>query len=191
MSQISSKYSASPVVLVAAIMFGVLAVGVMQPAAAHERETMCGPVVDGEGRAVMRKDGGILLHGGSFPCPPEEAVVEQVAVEPISGVVFFDFDIDVPNGEGEQALQEIISALQDFAPSQVNVVGHADRAGSNAYNQDLSERRASNIAKRLIAGGIKASSVTVEALGETEPAVPTDDGVRNSANRRVEIDAAN
>ena len=62
--------------------------------------------------------------------------------------------------------------------------------GRKPYNDDLSKRRADNVAKRLIAGGVEASSVTIEAFGETQPAVPTDDGVREPANRRVEIDTA-
>jgi outer membrane protein OmpA-like peptidoglycan-associated protein len=169
---------------------GLLAVGCLSPAAAHEHEEMCGPVIDADGEAVRQSDGDILMHSGSFPCPPEEATVEPVAVEPVSGVVFFDFDIDVPNSEGEAALQEIIADLRDRAPDRVNVGGHADRAGTEAYNQGLSQRRADNVAKRLIAGGIEASTVTIEAFGETQPAVPTDDGMREPANRRVEIDTA-
>ena len=175
----------SRLALAAVLSFGMLAAGTMKPAAAHEHEEMCGPIIDGDGEAVMQSDGDILLYGGSFPCPPEEA-----AVEPVSGVVLFDFDVDVPNGEGEAALQEIIADLLDRAPDRVNVGGHADRAGPEPYNQDLSQRRANNVAKRLIAGGIEARSVTIEAFGETRPAVPTDDGVREPANRRVEIDTA-
>jgi outer membrane protein OmpA-like peptidoglycan-associated protein len=177
----------------AALSFGVLMVGHASTAIAHEHAEMCGPIIDGDGEAVRQSDGDILLHGGSFPCPPKETAVESVAVEavePVSGVILFDFDVDVPNGEGETALQEVIVELRDRAPEQVNVDGHADRAGTEAYNQGLSQRRADNVAKRLIAGGIEASRVTIEAFGETQPAVPTDDGVREPANRRVEIDTA-
>ena len=173
------------VVLAAALLVGVSAVGTTMPASAHDHEEMCGPILDGDGEAVMQIDGDILLYGGSFPCPPEE-----VAAEPVGGVVLFDFDVDVPNSDGDNALQEILADLRDRAPDRVNVGGHADRAGTEAYNQDLSQRRADNVAKRLIAGGIEASSITIEAFGETRPAVPTEDGAREPANRRVEIDAA-
>ena len=159
-------------------------------AGAHEHEEMCGPVVDSDGEAVLQNDGDILLHGGSFPCPPEEVTAEPIAIEPVSGVVLFDFDIDVPNGEGETALQDIIARLQERTADRIIVSGHADRAGTEAYNDNLSKRRADNVAKSLIAGGVEASSVTIEAFGESQPAVATDDGVREPANRRVEIDAA-
>jgi outer membrane protein OmpA-like peptidoglycan-associated protein len=176
--------------LAAALLIGMSAVGAIKLASAHEHEEMCGPVIDADGEAVRQSDGDILMHSGSFPCPPEEVTAEPIAVEPVSGVVLFDFDVDVPNGEGETALQEIIADLRERAPDRVNVGGHADRAGTEAYNQGLSQRRANNVAKRLIAGGVDASSVTVEAFGETRPAVQTDDGVRDPANRRVEIDTA-
>jgi outer membrane protein OmpA-like peptidoglycan-associated protein len=168
----------------------VLAISAMMPAAAHDRDKMCGPVVDGNGNAVLQSDGDILLHGGSFPCPPEDAEPAAVSPsEPVSSVVYFDFDIDSPNGEGDAALADVLSELLEREPDEVIVAGHADRAGTEDYNQDLSQRRADNIAKSLIAGGVESSAVTIEAFGETRPAVPTEDGVREPGNRRVEIDA--
>ena len=170
---------------------GLLTVGHLNPAVAHEHEEMCGPVIDGDGEAVVQSDGDILMHSGSFPCPPKEVTAEPVAIEPTqpdSVAVYFDFDVDVPNGAGDEALQQIITNLESLSPQQVNVSGHADRAGTEVYNQDLSQRRADNVAKRLIAGGIEASKIKIEAFGETQPAVPTEDGVREPANRRAVVD---
>ena len=188
MSLANQKISSNGLALAAALLVDMSAVGTMKPVIAHEHEEMCGPVVDGDGEAVLQSDGDILLHGGSFPCPPGEVTAEPA--DPVSGIVLFDFDVDVPNGEGETALQEIIADLRERAPDRVNVGGHADRAGTEPYNQGLSQRRANNVAKRLIAGGVDASSVTIEAFGETQPVVQTDDGVREPANRRVEIETA-
>jgi outer membrane protein OmpA-like peptidoglycan-associated protein len=67
------------------------------------------------------------------------------------------------------------------------IAGHADRSGPEAYNQVLSERRARNVAQALGERGIPASTMGVEAYGESQPRVPTDDGVREPQNRRVEI----
>jgi outer membrane protein OmpA-like peptidoglycan-associated protein len=183
---------ASRHVLAAVLSASVLALASVMPAAAHEHEKMCGPVVDGDGEAVVQSDGDILMHSGSFPCPPEDLTAEPAAAqpsEPVSGVVYFDFDIDVPNSEGDAAFADILAKLLQGAPDRVNVAGHADRAGTEAYNQSLSQRRANNIAKSLIEGGVENSTVTIEAFGETQPDVPTDDGVREPGNRRVEIDA--
>ena len=88
------------------------------------------------------------------------------------------------------ALTVLDQVEQDYArglPSRIVVAGHADRSGSEAYNLGLSERRAISVADALSARGIPASTITIEALGETLPRVPTDDGVREPQNRRVEI----
>lgn len=176
--------------LAVALCAGVLTAVNADSAVAHEHEEMCGPVIDGDGEAVLQNDGDILMHSGSFPCPPEEVAAEPVAIESVGNVVLFDFDIDVPNSEGETALQDIIAGLRVRTPKRVIVGGHADRAGTEAYNDDLSKRRADNVAERLIAGGVEASSVTIEAFGESQPVVATDDGIREPANRRVEIDTS-
>jgi OOP family OmpA-OmpF porin len=68
-----------------------------------------------------------------------------------------------------------------------SVTGHADRAGPEAYNLDLSLRRANAVRDALIQRGVKASGISVAGRGEAEPAVPTADGVPEAANRRVEI----
>ena len=183
-------------VLAAALLVGVLTVGFPPSATAHEHENMCGPVADGDGEAVMQSDGDVLLHGGSFPCPPDEAKpvattsgVDEPA-EPIFGTVYFDFDAAGPNADGDAALASIIGELANLAPRQVRVAGHADRSGSESYNLDLSRHRAENVAKRLIRGGVPAVAVAIEAYGETRPAVATEDGIGEPANRRTEIEVA-
>ena len=68
------------------------------------------------------------------------------------------------------------------------IAGHADRSGPEAYNQALSERRADNVAQALGQRGIPDQQrCAVEAYGESQPRVPTADGVREPQNRRVEI----
>ena len=71
--------------------------------------------------------------------------------------------------------------------ARIVLTGHADRSGSTKYNEGLSMRRANNAMTDLIDLGIPGSSIAVFSKGETEPLVPTDDGVREPQNRRVEI----
>ena len=71
--------------------------------------------------------------------------------------------------------------------SRVVLTGHADRSGSSKYNDGLSMRRANNAMTSLIDLGIAGSAIAVFAKGEADPLVPTDDGVRELQNRRVEI----
>lgn len=75
--------------------------------------------------------------------------------------------------------------------NRFTVVGHADKSGSNSYNDPLSLRRAQAVATRMQALGIPAAAVAISAKGESEPKIDTPDGERNPTNRRVEVTAAN
>jgi hypothetical protein len=104
-----------------------------------------------------------------------------------SFVVHFPFNKSTLNAE---ALAVIASAAQEYqrtGSARISVRGHTDTSGSGAYNQALSERREQAVANELIRQGVPADAVTSEALGETDLAVPTADGVKEAANRRVEI----
>ena len=89
-------------------------------------------------------------------------------------IVFFAFD-------------DAVAAAQRMGIIDFSVTGHADRAGSEAYNLALSLRRANAVRDALVARGILSQNISVAGRGEAEPAVPTPDGVREPANRRVEI----
>ncbi len=69
----------------------------------------------------------------------------------------------------------------------IHVNGHTDRAGTDAYNLALSERRARAVQAELTNQGFTANQITISGKGESENLVPTGDGVREPQNRRVEI----
>ena len=71
--------------------------------------------------------------------------------------------------------------------ARVVVTGHADRSGSDEYNQRLSERRAKSTADGLVAAGVNSGALSVDWRGESENAVPTPDGVKEPLNRRATI----
>jgi OmpA-OmpF porin, OOP family len=138
--------------------------------------------------------------------PPEEIVTCKGAFEDAITQVERALTRDVVPGFGEDvylvffawdqatltpvALTVLDQVQADFAlgkPVRIVIAGHADRSGSEAYNQALSERRARNVAQALGQRGIPASTMTLEAYGEIRPRVPTADGVREPQNRRVEI----
>ena len=102
-------------------------------------------------------------------------------------IVFFDWDKDVVTLEGHQIIQQAADAYKSGAPVQLQVTGYTDRSGSAAYNQRLSERRANNVAKALVALGVPREQMMVAGRGENDNRVPTAPGVREPQNRRVEI----
>jgi len=89
--------------------------------------------------------------------------------------------------ESLEVVARLKAALAQWPAPQLTVVGHTDRVGSGPSNDALSLKRAQTVGQQLMALGISASSLETAGRGEREPLVPTDDGVANAANRRVEI----
>ncbi len=122
-----------------------------------------------------------------------EEAMAQLAPQPMADapgtyMVLFDFDRSNINAAGQAVLNQVLAdAAAKGTPVSISATGHADRSGSEDYNMGLSLRRADSVREALIAGGTDPYAITVAGRGESEPAVPTPDGVREQANRRVEI----
>jgi len=117
----------------------------------------------------------------------KEMAAAAAPMSPANYTVYFDFDKSVINPAGQAVINDVLADAAKHAPSSVSVTGHTDRAGPEDYNMALSLRRADAVRSSLIAGGVAADKITVAGRGESEPAVPTADGVREAKNRRVEI----
>lgn len=102
-------------------------------------------------------------------------------------LVFFDFDKSDVRPDAADTLARVVAAMGELKSSAVSLVGHADRSGPTDYTQALSERRAASVQDYLVQGGIAAAAISTEGRGESDPRVPTPDGVREQENRRVEI----
>jgi len=86
-----------------------------------------------------------------------------------------------------QALDDVSRILSQNPQTLVDVVGHADATGADAYNQSLSERRASSVASYLVGRNVLADRVFVAGMGERQPIASNDTETGRSQNRRVEI----
>ena len=115
------------------------------------------------------------------PPPPPPPQCDNPAL------IFFEWDNPVPPAtEAQQVVDFIAEFYQVCKWTNLTVVGHADKSGSNSYNMRLSQERANNVAN-MLRPAVSGTTVTVEYKGEEEPRVPTEDGVRELQNRRVEI----
>jgi outer membrane protein OmpA-like peptidoglycan-associated protein len=117
------------------------------------------------------------------PPPPPEPKAEI----PRNFIVFFDFDKSDITPEANRILLEASGYAKQAKVTHIIATGHADRAGPTKYNQALSERRAKAVMSMLVGMGIPKSEIAIFGKGETQPLVPTADGVREPQNRRVEI----
>jgi outer membrane protein OmpA-like peptidoglycan-associated protein len=102
-------------------------------------------------------------------------------------IVFFDFDKSDITAEAATILNNAVTAYANCGTASVMLAGHTDRAGSVKYNIGLAERRNGSVRSYLTGRGIPDGRITGEAFGESQPRVPTADGVREAQNRRVEV----
>lgn len=121
----------------------------------------------------------------------EPRMAPQAAAVPVAlegYLVYFEWNSTAVTPAGQAALQESIRAAEANPDIGVNLIGHADRSGPQGYNQSLSERRALVVIQAMTEAGIPRARITWNAVGETQPLVPTADGVREQGNRVVEVD---
>jgi len=121
------------------------------------------------------------------PAGDTGAAASTMAAEESTFLVFFDFDKYDLTPEAQRVVAEAAAAYESDGMARVTVTGHTDTVGSAEYNQALSERRANAVAKELVANGVPADAIVTIGEGETNPLVPTGDGVAEPQNRRVEI----
>jgi OmpA-OmpF porin, OOP family len=101
--------------------------------------------------------------------------------------VYFEFDRAEILPEAQQILLQIAALAKQSPDLKILLVGKADRSGGDAYNLQLSRRRADAVHDALTKAGVAKSRLETRWVGEREPPVPTADNVREPRNRVVEI----
>jgi OOP family OmpA-OmpF porin len=125
--------------------------------------------------------------GGEATPPPPPPPPPVAACNKGPYIVFFDWDRSDITPEAATILDNAVSAYRNCGTASVMLAGHADRSGAARYNQGLSERRNASVRQYLTGRGIPGGVISSQGFGETQPRVPTADGVRELQNRRVEI----
>lgn len=127
------------------------------------------------------------------PAPPAPKVAKtpppmpSPPPPPRNFIVFFDWDSARLTREASDIVADAARASLSLGSARIVATGHADRSGPARYNLGLSRRRAETVKAELVRLGVPAGTIVVRFKGETEPLVPTADGVREPQNRRVEI----
>lgn len=82
----------------------------------------------------------------------------------------------------------VADMIKKSDPASIGVIGYSDTFGDANYNKKLSLKRAQTVVKNLKALGVDTKNITVKGMGEADPAVPTQDGIKLLENRRVVIE---
>lgn len=123
------------------------------------------------------------------PPPPAPLAPPVSSCNRTPYIVFFDWNSAEVSGEAATTLVSTAEMLRSCGYPGVKLDGYTDRSGSDGYNQGLSQRRSATVRNYLISHGVPDASIVTEGFGETNMRVPTEDGVRELQNRRVEITA--
>ena len=104
------------------------------------------------------------------PAPAPAATPKPAAQKvTLAADALFDYDKAVLRPEGKSKLDDVTGKLKGIKLEVIIAVGHADRLGSDQYNQKLSEKRAEAVKAYLVGKGVEPNRVYTEGKGEKQP----------------------
>jgi outer membrane protein OmpA-like peptidoglycan-associated protein len=136
----------------------------------------------------------------TYPPSPQPRKSEQAA--PATGIeqqlkekkkvdiygIYFDFASDRLKPESTPVLDEIAGVLKDNPDWKLTVNGHTDNVGGDAYNLDLSKRRAAAVKQALVTRyQVAPDRLSTDGFGATRPVDTNDTLAGRARNRRVEL----
>lgn len=101
--------------------------------------------------------------------------------------LLFDTNSYELKAENQQEILKLIHNLHKYKLDKVKVVGHTDNVGAEAYNQVLSEKRASSVADIFFKSGYQTQNIEIIGRGMSQPVVDNDTEENRAENRRVAI----
>ena len=122
-------------------------------------------------------------------CPVKELTAEELEAQKMKvEPVYFDFN-KASYFTGEKSkIDQLVNLLKENGNYKVNISGHADNVGADAYNMNLSKNRINAVVKTITASGIKKNRIlSQKALGESSPAATNETEEGRALNRRVEF----
>ena len=172
----------------------------------------------GLGQAIGGDTGGTLLGAGigavvgglagagigNYMQKQEEELQQQFAASEAASIrrdadvlaVTFKSDMLFDSGSAAlkpgayQEVNRVAQVLIKYPETRIQVAGHTDGDGSEAMNQELSERRAENVRNALVNQGVSASRIRTVGFGETQPIADNSNAAGKQLNRRVVITIA-
>lgn len=103
------------------------------------------------------------------------------------GNITFAFDSSSLQPQFYPVLDNVANTLTQYNQTVIEVAGHTDNVGTDAYNQTLSQQRANSVATYLTGKGVMQQRMIVVGAGEAHPISSNDTDAGRAQNRRVEI----
>ncbi len=142
------------------------------------------PVKDPFGKCIL-SIGGVEHPDCQPPAPAPKPVKMTVS---LSADAFFDFDKSNLKPAGKAELDKLVADMKTkVRVDSIDIVGHTDSKGTDAYNQRLSERRANAAKEYLVAQGVPANIIAASGKGESQPVANNATAEGRAQNRRVDI----
>jgi outer membrane protein OmpA-like peptidoglycan-associated protein len=152
------------------------------------RGAIIGAVVGGAAGAIIGHQ--MDEHARELEAQVPDAIVERVGegiqVTFPSGLLY-DFDSDAIRPAAAANLRTLAESLARYPDTEILIVGHTDSTGSDAYNHELSIRRANAAMRYLMAQGVAEWRVHASGRGEWEPIATNQTEAGRQANRRIEV----
>ena len=123
----------------------------------------------------------------TLPGAEVERVGEGIKVTMKENMVNFGFDSSDLTSAAKANLDKLAQVLKNNMDTNINIYGHTDSKGTDAYNLSLSERRAAAVKSYLVAHGVSSSRMFTMGVGEKEPVASNDTDAGRAENRRVEF----
>jgi outer membrane protein OmpA-like peptidoglycan-associated protein/tetratricopeptide (TPR) repeat protein len=127
-----------------------------------------------------------------------EPLVQDFYLQPITvgaktvlNNIFFEFDSYELKDESITELEKVLRFLELNPEISIEIEGHTDDVGSEAYNLELSSRRAESVYSFLLSRDISADRLVFKGYGESEPLMPNDSDANRALNRRIEFKVLN
>ena len=122
------------------------------------------------------------------PVPAPVTPIAVSAAVSLSAGALFDVNSANLKQEGKAELDALARQVGDMEEVRsINIVGHTDSSGSEAYNQALSKRRAIAVKDYLVGRGISPQVLSTEGMGESSPVASNATREGRARNRRVEL----
>ncbi|MEL6166870.1 MAG: OmpA family protein, partial [Cyanobacteria bacterium J06628_3] len=125
------------------------------------------------------------------PAPEPPAPKPPIPPKPITlsvpRNVHFALDKDFISSKSGEVLDKIVQVMEQYPNIVIELQGHTDSRASDAYNQDLAKRRATNARNYLIRRGIRPERMTIRSFGERKLRTQENNVVDYARNRRVEV----